>query len=684
MNQQQLNTLRARYQQNLIIDRMGLEMGGQRYVLRVRPAPINPNLPIMTQYYSRIAALSDISTNVLQNLERADSWVLSVVMETMQESRLIHPNWGLRRRFFTAEEIALYLPEAIDQSVENMQQSDTDVELDDIVFELRFDRLTTIIARGKIPKWMKSTIANEEHTKGLAKYTSSENLCGLQAIVYALGLFPQLMDYWTGDLTWFTETYRSTEQLRRYKKPFVKLAKALGKLLGMAEPYEWKLGNTNDCTANQFILRQPKLQLVIFNEVTRQLMDIKRGREFDINKAEECTIILSYTVGHLQLVKAPLAYMGKADIRTVDQHFCYVCLKYQPHQQHLCQDFLQCRSCLTKFQSEEHYNTHCQWEFAGAKCLKCCKLFYSERCLACHQCLAQHIDVCAQCDKRIYPYSGPHFCGTYKCKTCRMDVGAAHRCAIPILDKPEEISAQEAGSSYYAFDLECMLIEMPNDVYRHEVNLVVVRQCFSDNEWVFHTMDEFVQWMEKISSPITMFAHNLKGYDGRIVFEYLFDKHCPPQEMVWRGSKIMKMQYGKVSFQDTLLHLPASLEQLPAMFGLDESQFKKGFFPYKFNTPENQAYIGPIPSINYFDSEKMKVKKRVAFLQWHEQNKDVVYDFKKELLEYCQSDVRILAKSIEAYMREQMAAHSLNPFESLTIASYACACTALYTCPRIV
>lgn len=135
----------------------------------------------------------------------------------------------------------------------------------------------------------------------------------------------------------------------------------------------------------------------------------------------------------------------------------------------------------------------------------------------------------------------------------------------------------------------------------------------------------------------------------------------------------MRMRvFDKIYFQDSLCHIAASLAQFPAIFGLDETVYKKGFFPYLFNTPENQNYIGRMPAMSYFEPNLMAPAKRKEFLTWYIDNANVPYDFRKELEEYCRSDVRILANAMEVYVREGMTQNSgLNPMEEITIASYA-------------
>lgn len=257
--------------------------------------------------------------------------------------------------------------------------------------------------------------------------------------------------------------------------------------------------------------------------------------------------------------------------------------------------------------------------------------------------------------------------------------------------KPKEITPEKSGENIFVFDFESMFVDgdpiMRKNGFgevevftpkKHIVNFIAVRQLFEGREWVFETLDNFVAFMREtiaMKKKSIMIAHNMKGYDGRILFTHLVTAEGEiPENVIWQGSKIMKYTLfkGRVHVQDSLTHVATSLAKMPAIFGLDESRYKKGFFPYLFNVPENQRYVGSVPPVKYFEPNLMPPAKRKEFFEWYIKQKDIPYDFQKELREYCISDVRILAESMEVYIREGMAANSsMNPLECITIAQYA-------------
>lgn len=268
-----------------------------------------------------------------------------------------------------------------------------------------------------------------------------------------------------------------------------------------------------------------------------------------------------------------------------------------------------------------------------------------------------------------------------------------HECYWGIRKTPDNVdkSAEEVCTNYYVFDFESKFVQGPVvkrssaagriaiETKKHVVNYVVVRKLFSDEEHTFTSMEAFVEFLDReVKKPrapqMTMIAHNLKGYDGRLLFTHLVQKVGElPTKIIWAGSKIMSMKvFGKITFQDSLCHIAAPLAQFPAIFGLDETKYKKGFFPYLFNVDENQEYVGPIPALSFFEPNLMSPAKRKEFFEWYSKNKDVQYDFRHELEEYCRSDVRILANALEVYIRDGMALnHNLNPMNAVTIAMYA-------------
>jgi hypothetical protein len=396
-------------------------------------------------------------------------------------------------------------------------------------------------------------------------------------------------------------------------------------------------------------------------------------------------------------------------------HGCLTLVNIHKRNEHKCQE-LKCDCCSMYFKTQAEYNRHKnnelpvsnvilevidndQIDYKNTTCENCllkCKSF---------ECLLNHKKICKteaariQCQRcLLYYYArSNHNCNPDRemtCSNCKSKVPACqfanHRCFMKTEQAPKDYDIVEQGKHFYAFDFESQFLPAPSrlvknldntieevEVHRHEVNYVCVQQCFTENKWSFQTLKEFVNWLDSEfqykPGNVVFIAHNLKGYDGRLLYDhYVVNEKTIPDNCMWNGTKIMSMTVGKIIFRDSLLHIATSLDKFPKIFGLDETKIAKGFFPYKFNVPANQSYVGKIPEIKYFEPDMMNSDKRHAFLNWYESQKHLQYNFRIELERYCQSDVNVLAKSLEVYITEGMTMNSgLNPLDCATIASYA-------------
>ncbi|XP_022809085.1 uncharacterized protein LOC111346056 [Stylophora pistillata] len=144
--------------------------------------------------------------------------------------------------------------------------------------------------------------------------------------------------------------------------------------------------------------------------------------------------------------------------------------------------------------------------------------------------------------------------------------------------------------------------------------------------------------------------------------------------MIPNGTKRLSLSYRRVQFKDSFCFIPSSLAQFSSTFGIEE--IKKGFFPHTFHTPEYAIYVGALPDRKYFDPESMSEKKMSEFEEWYqeESSRQQVYDLKRELIEYCGSDVKLLKAGCQKFVAEFRAVAGFDPLEKCVTIAQACNC----------
>lgn len=223
-------------------------------------------------------------------------------------------------------------------------------------------------------------------------------------------------------------------------------------------------------------------------------------------------------------------------------------------------------------------------------------------------------------------------------------------------------------------------------ITRFEVNMVIVSNIFTgsvpkkpgDEPYrpsykVFKgancVYDFIVYLMGYNKGRCYAYAHNGAGFDSKFIFETVLKMDHLKQSFILRGSNFMSLNISpdaghakKTHFLDSMHHLPGSLSDLlDGFFGKSPDpnlRIRKGYFPHKFNTSENQEYVGPLPDISYYGIENIKLgsgaKKFASGLElqrWHEEeSKNGPWDFQKELEKYCLQDVVGLAALLVVYM----------------------------------
>ena len=353
---------------------------------------------------------------------------------------------------------------------------------------------------------------------------------------------------------------------------------------------------------------------------------------------------------HYYVIKSMKAYLKKS-------YFCDECkIGYRNLSRHKCSSI--CASCCRKI-TECKLVSQRVCGFVNEN-IKCSITARNDDCYQMHKTkYCCELTCCLKCGAFK---NNKHVCDDFHrwCNNCNKTVEMNHFCFIKKESAEELIKKAEKLSSLITFDFEAYSDEVTNN---HIVNLAIAKKtcpnCLDiENETdrcedcqrvhVFKNVDEFCTWSLEQTNSIQI-AHNLRGYDGIFIMQNFLknklptDSKCGPK-IIPNGSKIMCIEWKSIKIIDSFLFIPASLESFSKAFSIDN--LVKGFFPHKFNKPENFNYVGPYPDVSYYEIDFMSPAKRENFMLWYNSVCHQEFDFQKEFNKYCLSDVNLLTEGV--------------------------------------
>ena len=402
---------------------------------------------------------------------------------------------------------------------------------------------------------------------------------------------------------------------------------------------------------------------------------------YTANKGSEDKIYLLKTRNHFDVVKSMTAFYDSP-------YYCNECKKaYTKRDKHSCP--LKCLSC---FHTKKCYGVE-------IVCKKCNRKFFGKSCFKNHlknrakvegkmDIVCDAVKKCLDCNRIITgKYVNCHKCGFSECYNCGKYVSKDHKCFMKKIKAKggnctsgKEVPCKNNDSikkadwcyscrtfteKYIFYDFETV-----QSTGTHVVNLAVSKD-FEDNEYIHNSIEEFCKYfLNENFKGFTFIAHNSKGFDSQFVLKWLIDQ-CINPFVIYDGSKIMFMEVPKLAirFIDSLNFLQMPLKAFPKTFGM--SELKKGYFCHFFNKACNENYKGSIPSKKHYGYNQMKPDERVKFLEWYEArvSENYVFDFKKEIIGYCRSDVDILRRGIMKLREDFIELENIDPLRYITIAS---------------
>ena len=482
--------------------------------------------------------------------------------------------------------------------------------------------------------FIKGNIVNK---KSVIRIKNEDNLCLGRCLVIALAIResnPKLKQIKAG------RKIQTTLTLELYNNAGI--PQEIGDI-SVIEEFEKYL----DCCIS-VIDRDAHLNIIYEGDLTKEFKVYlyKQGNHFDFINSNK---VAGFFGKSFFCNKCNKTYSRKNEHRCVSK--CNICcsaecdcvgIDFKTHK-----DWTGCNDCNMNFPSSICFNTHKE---SGAcdkfwKCRDCNKKYDTKR-----------------FDKKT------HQCGDFWCNNCKGVVHKDHKCYM--IPKP----IKNISDKYIFFDFEATQNEGI-----HKVNLCVSQYFETSRPIIHQTTEEFCEWLFDIKHKgYTVLAHNGKGYDYQFIMRYIYTKTSFKPFIVYAGSKIMTFSIKQglnIRFVDSVNFMSCKLEDFPKTFGIKE--LKKGFYPHLFNTSENHNYIGDIPPRKDFCCNSFGEDKRKEFLLWYQERVDnnYIWDNKKELLDYCISDVDILRRSMIIFRQLYIDIADIDPLQYTTIASV---CMAIY------
>ena len=424
-----------------------------------------------------------------------------------------------------------------------------------------------------------------------------------------------------------------------------------------------------------------------------QILLVDAARSFHITTfgaPQDKQLILLHHQNHYDVITKLPGFFGSS-------YVCAHCWKPYDHEDHhRCTKTKLCGACRQK-ECPDFQAAYPRGQKATRRCQHCHRDFFGDTCFQMHlvkdhagkpasnlqSTICSQRRRCKDCRKQNVGLDQitKHRCYHIDCPSCHEYVdGETHRCFIQTAPKPQanqkrkrkrgttDTVPEDQPPLHVFFDIEAM---QPQE--RHIANLVVAETEDDDQPVCFpghHCVRDFLEWLDTLTlhdtRQVNVLAHNFQGYDGYfVIHQYYGDNRIV--EQLRNGCKLLQVQHDRIRFIDSMSFFQMPLSAFPKTFGLTDAC--KGYFPHKFNHPNHQNYVGPVPALDYYMPETMSPEGKQALETWHQDQRDQVFDFRKELVKYCQSDVRLLKQGCLTFKRLFETLTGFNPFEHVTIAS---------------
>jgi DNA polymerase type B, organellar and viral len=514
------------------------------------------------------------------------------------------------------------------------------------------------------------------------KLPKGYNLCLITAIIIA-------------EMLAIGESLKSINKMKKNQQKLIRLSKTFLKRVKIELDFTNDLMGINCIHKIQKYL-QTKYRLVIFNNHLDPNSILYKGPQKYINSLSTLSKIeIKHPIKDLYIYFCektkhfyPILSLQQLFSKQ-NAIFCKICDKLI-NRQHKCLIFCQfCRKNCIHNTNEMVFCNSCSRYFNGSECYTNHKIVKNKKSVC------DIIRFCTRCNK-LYnleiSQQQEHKCDHHHCQNCEQYVSNAkpHPCFIKKIDFKNDIKY-----SLIFFDFETKQEKQLSDTEKeHEPNLCTASKicyecssieddsysckiCKKRNYSFFNDTDKncvekFVDFCTAFDPNIKktfIFAHNFKAYDGIFIINQLV-KNKKKFQPIMNGLKILAITFDTITFLDTLNFIPIPLSKFNSAFGLKEDESKM-FYPYLFNTTENESYIGPMPDKKFYCLNNMSLDRLTKFNTEYDAKIDQNYVFNNmvELERYCAQDTKVLRLGAVRFMKNFESITGINPFlHSITLA----------------
>jgi hypothetical protein len=355
------------------------------------------------------------------------------------------------------------------------------------------------------------------------------------------------------------------------------------------------------------------------------------------------------------------------------RNFSHICPGEENNFCSLCRN-KKCKNRLKK-SKEEHW-------FKNYECHFCNKKFYTAYCCLAHdwktrgQCFGKNKKKCFFCGiidnlDCFENKEGKHkkeFCDKPYCKYCDKRRERNHMVCFVHPYKEKENKKQKNKILYF-WDSEARVTE-ENGVH----NFIYICLQKEDGEqqtfWGEDCVDQFMNYLFKTDdvdgreTQRIIIAHNFRSYDSLPILKWTYENALNPDlKFIGQSCYMLYFRAVNIMFKCSYNFITQPLAKFGQLFGLEES---KGFFPFKFHTPETDEYVGKLPDKKHFGPENMKPEREKEFQEWYRKEKENVkcnWNLKETLKSYCNQDTKLLRLGCMEYAKISESITGMNPFK---------------------